>query len=181
MYFLYPYFHLSGMSIAAPFPSISVMLRDWLVAMVINSTLFYWGHRLLHHPLLYKHIHKQHHRVLHPIGIAAQFAHPVEDFLCNMLPTVLGFVIMQSHIITAWIWISFRIAESIYGHCGYEFPYMPFNWMNLSTDESEKHYFHHSHNVGCYGYYWDHIMGTDVDYLKYKADLQMKRSQVKSE
>lgn len=40
--------------------------------------------RLLHHPYLYKHVHKLHHEWTAPIGIVAIYAHPVEYLTSNL-------------------------------------------------------------------------------------------------
>jgi sterol desaturase/sphingolipid hydroxylase (fatty acid hydroxylase superfamily) len=40
---------------------------------------FYWIHRALHHPTLYKHIHKQHHEYKGTIGFATEYATPAEQ------------------------------------------------------------------------------------------------------
>ena len=47
--------------------------------MLFLDTSFYWSHRLLHHPRLYKHFHKQHHEYRGTIGFAAEYAHFVEQ------------------------------------------------------------------------------------------------------
>lgn len=41
----------------------------------------YWVHRLLHHPLLYKHIHKPHHKWFIPTPFASHAFHPVDGYL----------------------------------------------------------------------------------------------------
>jgi hypothetical protein len=40
--------------------------------MQIDDCLFYWSHRLMHHRLLYKHIHKQHHQFRHCVALAVE-------------------------------------------------------------------------------------------------------------
>ena len=47
-------------------------------------------HRVLHHPLLYKHIHKKHHEWSTPIGLVADYAHPVEHVISNIIPMYTG-------------------------------------------------------------------------------------------
>jgi methylsterol monooxygenase len=40
--------------------------------------------RLLHIPLIYKHVHKLHHEWTAPIGIEAVYAHPFEYVFSNL-------------------------------------------------------------------------------------------------
>ncbi|KZT29656.1 C5-sterol desaturase [Neolentinus lepideus HHB14362 ss-1] len=41
----------------------------------------YWVHRLLHHPLLYKHIHKPHHKWIIPTPFSSHAFHPLDGYL----------------------------------------------------------------------------------------------------
>lgn len=43
------------------------------VCIMVDDTLFYWSHRLLHHPKIYGMIHKKHHTFKHTIGIAVEY------------------------------------------------------------------------------------------------------------
>jgi sterol desaturase/sphingolipid hydroxylase (fatty acid hydroxylase superfamily) len=53
-----------GMSTTvADLPSPTTLLFQFACFIVINDTLFYWSHRLFHHPSIYKYIHKKHHEV----------------------------------------------------------------------------------------------------------------------
>ena len=86
--------------------------------MIIEDTLFYWLHRLLHVPFFYKLLHKKHHEYNNSVGIAASYAHPFEYLLTSLLPTVMGPVILstQSHYATHMIWFFWRNKEAIDGH-----------------------------------------------------------------
>ena len=46
--------------------------------------------RLFHHPLIYKYIHKKHHEWTSPIGIVADYAHPIEHVVSNITPMYIG-------------------------------------------------------------------------------------------
>ena len=175
LYFLYPAFAYFGTTIRGPLPSMQIIVRDLAVAALINDTLFYWGHRMLHHKYIYKYIHKQHHQFKATIGIACEYAHPVEDIISNLIPTLSGCLIMGSHILVFWLWLAIALTFTIDAHSGYSFMISPFNKLPFQVG-SDRHDFHHSHNVGCYGAafrFWDSIMGTDKAFIEYeKARLK---------
>jgi hypothetical protein len=52
--------------------------------------------------------------LLKPFGI-----HQVEQVLANQLPTILGAMLMGSHLLTFWVWLFLRIVETIEAHSGY--------------------------------------------------------------
>jgi sterol desaturase/sphingolipid hydroxylase (fatty acid hydroxylase superfamily) len=174
LYVLYPVFTYCGVRVHEPIPHFFIFIRDILVSIAVSDTLSYWSHRLLHHPSIYKYVHKQHHQFRVSVGIASIYAHPIEDVLVNLIPTLGGSLLMGSHIVVMWVWITIRLAETIDVHSGYNFPFSPFSIFSVQGGAS-RHDFHHSHNVGCYGdffIFWDHIMGTDIEYIKYTDKLK---------
>jgi sterol desaturase/sphingolipid hydroxylase (fatty acid hydroxylase superfamily) len=173
LYFLYDAFRFCGTTVRGPLPSAYIVLRDLAVAAVVNDTLFYWGHRMLHHRLIYQYIHKQHHEFKVTIGIACEYAHPVEDVISNLIPTLSGCLFMGSHILVFWLWLAIALTFTIDAHSGYYFSISPFNKFPFQVG-SNRHDYHHSHNVGCYGAaftFWDSIMGTDKSFLEYERKL----------
>ena len=153
-----------------PAPELITVLRDFVVFIAVNDTLFYWGHRALHHKSIYKYVHKHHHRFKVNIGICSEFAHPIEDVLANMIPSLLGAFIMRSHPLTVWVWLAVRLWETIDAHSGYSFKFSPFHVFSWQGG-AERHDFHHSHNVGCYGsftIFWDWLCATDKAFLEFK-------------
>jgi sterol desaturase/sphingolipid hydroxylase (fatty acid hydroxylase superfamily) len=167
IYLLYDVFIYFGMSINTPTPETKIIFRDLLVALICVDTFGYWGHRLLHHPAIYKYVHKHHHQYKVNVGIASVFAHPFEDISTNTFSTISGCLFMGSHIVVLWLWLAIRLIEAVSSHSGYHF--LPY-WISDPFSSGEFHEFHHSHNVGNYGAfttYWDKLMGTDVAYKEY--------------
>lgn len=91
--------------------------------------------RLLHHPFLYKPIHKMHHEWIAPVGITSVYCHPVEHVLANLCPVMAGPLIMGSHLSTAWLWYALATVITTINHSGYHLPFLP---------SPEAHDFHHS-------------------------------------
>ena len=175
-YFAYPSLVRIGMPMGGPLPPLAIILRDFVVFIVMNDTLHYWGHRALHHKAIYKYIHKQHHEFKIPIGISAKYAHIIEDIVANTIPTVIGPVIMRSHVYVFWLWLCIRLIETVDVHSGYCLPWSPYQLFPFQRSVA-RHDFHHSHNMGCYGSFttfWDWITGTDQAFLEFQAKARAK-------
>jgi len=71
------------------FPSIKEIFGQIIFFMICEDFFFYWGHRLLHHPRVYPHIHKIHHEYNITISLAAEYAHPVEFLIGNIVSVIL--------------------------------------------------------------------------------------------
>jgi len=132
----YPVFMYCGVRPSSQFPTIWIVLRDILVFILVEEVCFYYGHRLLHIPFLYRKIHKMHHLFSSPVGAACEYAHPLEHIFVNVLPLMCGPLLMGSHLSLMWFWLTLAMLSTINGHSGYAFPYTPF-------DEEVLHDYHH--------------------------------------
>ncbi|XP_071786416.1 fatty acid hydroxylase domain-containing protein 2-like [Asterias amurensis] len=143
-----------GGSVSADLPTFKWVLLEIAVFLIFEEIGFYYNHRLLHHPRFYKHFHKKHHEWTAPIGVTAIYAHPVEHILANMLPSVIGPLIMGSHLAIIWMWFIIVEGSAIVAHCGYHFPLLP---------SPEAHDFHHLKFTNCFGTLGilDRLHGTD--------------------
>ena len=153
------------------FPEAWEIISQITFFMFVEDFAFYWVHRLLHQKALYPYIHKVHHEYNNPIGISAEYAHPIEFFFANIIPTSMGVKLLGSkvHLATYLLWGTLRIFETIDGHCGYEFSWSPYRLLPLSGS-ANYHNYHHTHNVGNYGSFfmvWDVLMGTNKSYFSY--------------
>lgn len=188
LYLNYETFVMMGMSSAVEdLPAWQTIMWQLTACMVIEDTLFYWGHRLLHHPKIYGKIHKRHHQFYTPVGLAAEYAHPIEYFVANSLPfsagpMLIGLVAGPFHLYTFWLWFVLRIGETIDGHCGYAFPWTPYRLLPFSGSVGH-HDFHHSKNIGNFSSFftfWDTLCGTDKAYREWKSREDMRAIKNKS-
>lgn len=72
----------------------------------VDDTVFYWSHRFLHTPNMYPKIHKIHHEFNHSISLCSIYAHPLEYSLGNVIPAMLGHVLLGNriHYATFMLW-----------------------------------------------------------------------------
>lgn len=87
---LYPYLKICLNFNVSELPSLWTICWQIIVCIQVDDCMFYWSHRLLHHKMLYKYIHKKHHEFKQTVAIAVEWAHPVEDLLGNTLPTIVS-------------------------------------------------------------------------------------------
>ena len=170
LWLVYPVYQWRGCFSAAT-PAPTVVVAQLMFCILVDDGLFYWSHRLLHeNRWLYHTIHKQHHQFRYSVGLAVEYAHPVEDLLSNTIPTVLGALLLGSHVSVAFGYMAMKVWQSIDAHCGFLLPFPLSPWNVLpGMDCALAHDFHHSHNMGCYGgffVWWDVLCGTDKAYRK---------------
>lgn len=170
-YYLYPYFISMGMkSVNAPLPSTQELAYTYFLAHCFNDVGFYWSHRALHTPLLYKSIHKQHHEYTGSLGIAAEYAHPIESVLSNMVPSLGGVLLPLGgcqHPLCVIVWLSLRLYQTYCAHSGLAMKGTFLESIGWSHWESACfHDHHHSVNKGNYGsVVTDFLFGTMDDYV----------------
>lgn len=165
------------------FPSTIQLISQITFFMIMEDTVFYWIHRLLHSRKLYGWIHKKHHEYKVTVGIASEYAHPVEFVLGNIIPASIGATLLGSkcHMFTWWMWLIVRVWETVDGHCGYDFSWSPFRLLPLSGS-ANYHDFHHSHNIGNFSSfftYWDSICGTNTFYYRFLTRRQREEDETR--
>jgi len=148
------------------FPSLFEIIWQHLFSILCDDFAFYWGHRLLHWSSIYSYVHKQHHEYKITVGIASEYAHPIEFVFGNVLPTSLGSMILGSrmHAFTQAFWIFDKILRTTEAHSGYQFAWSPTTLLPFKNS-AEFHNLHHLKFRGNYGgfcNFWDWACGTNT-------------------
>lgn len=134
------------------------------IMLILHDTYFYWTHRLMHHPKLFRWFHLVHHRSTNPSPWAAYSFHPLEAVVeAGIVPVFL--FLMPIHGLHLFFFFLFMIAYNVYGHLGYELYPKWFSrhrigkWINTSVNHNQHHQYFNG-NYGLYFLFWDRIMGT---------------------
>jgi Delta7-sterol 5-desaturase len=120
----------------------------------------------MHHPKLFKHFHRFHHRSITPTPFAAYaFAVPEAFVMALFMPFWLLFVPTSVWVIVAFL--NIMIIRNAMGHAGFELQprwwlSTPMTrWINTTTHHDLHHAGSFSHNYGLYFTWWDKMMGTE--------------------
>ena len=134
-----------------------------VLAIVLHDTYFYWTHRALHHPWLFR-FHRAHHLSTSPSPWAAYAFGPVEAVV-NALAVPVILLIVPMHESAIFVFLICMILTNVIGHLGIElFPawFARSRWTGWYST-STHHNLHHRDFEGNYGLYftwWDRLRGT---------------------
>jgi Delta7-sterol 5-desaturase len=155
-------------------PATSAVGWAWAVALTfllfaIEDTSFYWTHRAMHHPTLFRLFHSVHHDSHDPTPFTAYSFHPLEAVVqsLNGLPTLLPLMFLPWDPTVLIVYGFGQIAFNVIGHLGYEV--YPAYWNRLPglrwKTPGLHHYLHHQMVGGNYALYfrwWDKWCGTEL-------------------
>ena len=132
--------------------------------LLMHDTWFYWTHRLMHHPRLFRLFHLVHHKSTNPSPWAAYAFHPLEAVVESLIFVVFLWTI-PVHSIHLMSFFVFSLVYNVYGHLGFELYSRGFSkhWLGKWINTSVSHNMHHQYFKGNYGLYfliWDRLMGT---------------------
>ncbi len=135
------------------------------VMLVAHDTWFYWTHRAMHHPRLFKLFHRTHHLSRTPTPWTAySFDVPEAIVQAAFVPLFLLFVPM--HEVGLMLFLGIQIALNVLGHSGVQIhpaAFGPGRWLGWATTTTH-HDLHHEtgrYNYGLYFRWWDKLMGTE--------------------
>lgn len=135
------------------------------ILIVVHDTWFYWSHRLLHYPPLFRRFHRLHHRSHNPTPFTS-YSFDLGEAVANAVYLPLILLILPAHPAAILVFVTHMMLRNAVGHSGYEF--FPadrdgkplFDWMTTVTHH-DLHHAHAGYNLGLYFTWWDRLMGTE--------------------
>lgn len=190
-YFLINYFgvvtFLSMMKKYSPSPPVSFSDDDWpttlenagqlLVILLFHELGFYWTHRIMHWPSLYR-FHKVHHEYKDNNVLASTHNHWVDFVVSIAGPSIFSVSFTNPHSITLFMFLQYTIFANLDDHVGYSFPWSPVRWFP-GSNRTEKHEFHHVVNMGSFASkinIYDKMFKSEDNYLSWKEKREEKRA-----
>ena len=136
----------------------------WIWMLLLHDTWFYWSHRLMHHPKVFKYVHLVHHKSTNPSPWTAYAFHPLEALIQIGIFPLIAFTLPVHIGAISWFFL-FQIVYNVYEHLGFELYPKGFHktWIGRLVITSVSHNLHHKRftgNFGLYFLFWDRAMGT---------------------
>ena len=140
------------------------ILFSFLIVLFVQDTVFYFIHRLFHHPQLYWLSHRGHHRSRQPSPWTSFALDPIESLVHSLL-LVLLVVLLPLHLVTVLAVLTTMSAWAMVNHLSPEIlpQWFPHHWLGNWIIGPAHHSIHHKHfnrHYGLYFTFWDRLMNT---------------------
>ena len=136
-----------------------------LLLIIAHDAWFYWTHRALHYPPLFRRFHQLHHRSHNPTPFTS-YSFNVGEAVLNAIYLPLVLLLLPAHPAALFIFVTHMMLRNALGHSGVEvFPARKdgrplFGWMTTVTHH-DLHHAHAGYNMGLYFSWWDRWCGTE--------------------
>jgi sterol desaturase/sphingolipid hydroxylase (fatty acid hydroxylase superfamily) len=136
-----------------------------LVYLLLHDAWFYWTHRWMHRPALFRVAHAVHHASRPPTAWAAMSFHPVEAVTGAVVIPALVFFI-PVHAGALLVVLTVMTVMGVTNHMGWElFPRRLVRgragaWL-ITASHHQRHHQQYGCNYGLYFRFWDRLCGTD--------------------
>jgi lathosterol oxidase len=136
-----------------------------LAFLLAHDTWFYWTHRWMHRPAIFRVAHAVHHASRPPTAWAAMSFHPLEAITGAVVIPALVFLI-PIHVAMLGVVLSIMTLMGVTNHMGWEmFPRWLVHsrlggWL-ITASHHQRHHEAYLCNYGLYFRLWDRLCGTD--------------------
>jgi len=127
--------------------------------LMFTDCLIYWIHRGLHHGMMYRYIHKDHHRWKVPTPFASHAFHPVDGFLQSVPYHLYPFLFPLHRILYLVLFVFVNLWTVSIHDADYRVPTFLEPFINGSAHHTDHHLFY-NYNYGQFFTLWDRICGS---------------------
>ncbi|TDB64517.1 sterol desaturase family protein [Arundinibacter roseus] len=136
-----------------------------IIVLFLHETYYYWLHRWMHRPSIYKYVHKVHHDSITTSAWTSFSFHPLESILQAIFIPGLLFI-LPLHLYTIGLVLLIMTTTSVINHLNTELYPQDFHthWFGHWWIGATHHSLHHSQfrtNFGLYFTFWDKWMKTE--------------------
>ncbi|MBM7404793.1 MULTISPECIES: sterol desaturase family protein [Sphingomonas] len=136
-----------------------------LLYLFAHDTWFYWSHRWMHRPRVFRVAHAVHHASRPPTAWAAMAFHPIEALTGAFVIPLLVFLI-PIHVGALGVVLTVMTVMGVTNHMGWEiFPRAvwagPLGGWLITASHHQRHHQRYGCNFGLYFRFWDRLCGTD--------------------
>lgn len=147
-----------------------------LLYLAAHDCWFYWTHRAMHVPGLFKLMHAVHHESRPPTAWAAMSFHPWEALTGAVVIPALVFFI-PIHVMALGAVLTIMTIMGVTNHMGWEmFPRVvvhgPLGRWIITATHHQRHHEAYRGNYGLYFRFWDRLCGTDLGLARWRHDDQ---------
>ena len=136
-----------------------------LLYLFAHDTWFYWTHRWMHRPRLFRLAHAVHHASKPPTAWTAMSFHPLEALVgAVIIPALVCLVPIHAAVLA--LVLAIMTVMGVTNHMGWElFPRSLVHsrlgeWL-ITASHHERHHEEYRCNYGLYFRFWDRLCGTD--------------------
>lgn len=136
-----------------------------VVAMLLHETAYYWLHRWMHRPRVYRLVHQVHHDSSIPSPFTAFSFHPLEGLLqALILPAILAIVPIHPAVLV--VYLTLMTLSAVVNHLDIEVYPARFHqhvlgrWLIGATHHS-MHHKQHRYHFGLFFTFWDRLASTE--------------------
>jgi len=136
------------------------------IYLAVQDSYYYWAHRLMHNPAIFRWMHAGHHRSRQPTPFASFAFDPAEAAVTAwLLPAMTFLVPVHMGVVVALL--TLMTLTAVLNHSGWEvlpsaFVRSAVGGQLISATHHSYHHLRFDRNYGLYFRFWDKLMGTDA-------------------
>ena len=136
-----------------------------VIILLLHETYYYWVHRWMHHPKVFRIVHKVHHDSRIPTPWTAFSFHPWESLIeAVILPLILAILPVNIYVLGFYLLV--MTVSSVVNHLDIEIYPLWFQKSKIGKLFIGATHHHHHHtefmtNYGLYFTFWDKLMATE--------------------